>query len=312
MSESLFTSQVPTSATDASDGAPGITTATTLKFAVAGTISAVRFYATSTVGGTYNAYVWEVTQLDSLGPTGTLVGSQTLGTTPTGGTWNNITLSTPVIVDPTKLYRIGLFNSSRYVATNGFFVTPLTNGNITAYANSTGSIPGYTGTLAQGTFRITASVPAYPDSVGASASYFVDVLFDASGGGGGAAPNGIGVPAALGTPAVALGRTAAPAGLSVPVALGSPSAGNPISPSGLAAPVGLGSPSTSGTVVSSTPVSAGWHGLLAIGQENYSYQREERMRPPVACPNDGEPLRTGPDGELYCPWDGWQWQGPRV
>lgn len=35
------------------------------------------------------------------------------------------------------------------------------------------------------------------------------------------------------------------------------------------------------------------------------------MRPvinpvPVACPNDGEPLRTGPDGILFCPYDGWQ------
>ncbi|HEY0638390.1 MAG TPA: hypothetical protein VGD67_12150 [Pseudonocardiaceae bacterium] len=28
--------------------------------------------------------------------------------------------------------------------------------------------------------------------------------------------------------------------------------------------------------------------------------------PPVACPNDGEPLRTGPDGQLYCPFDGWR------
>jgi len=31
-----------------------------------------------------------------------------------------------------------------------------------------------------------------------------------------------------------------------------------------------------------------------------------RRQPPVACPNDGEPLRTGPHGELYCPFDGWR------
>jgi uncharacterized Zn finger protein (UPF0148 family) len=31
---------------------------------------------------------------------------------------------------------------------------------------------------------------------------------------------------------------------------------------------------------------------------------DARLAPLVACPNDGEPLRTGPDGQLYCPFDG--------
>lgn len=30
---------------------------------------------------------------------------------------------------------------------------------------------------------------------------------------------------------------------------------------------------------------------------------------PQACPNDGTPLREGPNGELYCIFDGWKWQG---
>lgn len=29
-------------------------------------------------------------------------------------------------------------------------------------------------------------------------------------------------------------------------------------------------------------------------------------RPPVACPNDGEPLRRSPDGILFCPFDNWR------
>lgn len=29
-------------------------------------------------------------------------------------------------------------------------------------------------------------------------------------------------------------------------------------------------------------------------------------QPPRACPNDGEPLREGPDGQLFCPSDGWR------
>lgn len=29
-------------------------------------------------------------------------------------------------------------------------------------------------------------------------------------------------------------------------------------------------------------------------------------QPPRACPNDGTPLKEGPDGELFCPFDGWR------
>ncbi len=30
-------------------------------------------------------------------------------------------------------------------------------------------------------------------------------------------------------------------------------------------------------------------------------------QPPQACPHDGEPLTTGPDGLLFCRFDGYQW-----
>ena len=33
---------------------------------------------------------------------------------------------------------------------------------------------------------------------------------------------------------------------------------------------------------------------------------DERTVQPVACPTDGEPLEEGPDGELFCPFDGWR------
>ena len=46
-----------------------------------------------------------------------------------------------------------------------------------------------------------------------------------------------------------------------------------------------------------------WYQLLAIRDE-----AQDAVRLPlVACPNDGEPLRTGPDGQLYCPFDGAQY-----
>lgn len=32
--------------------------------------------------------------------------------------------------------------------------------------------------------------------------------------------------------------------------------------------------------------------------------RDGARIPLTSCPNDGEPLRTGPSGQLYCPFDG--------
>lgn len=52
-----------------------------------------------------------------------------------------------------------------------------------------------------------------------------------------------------------------------------------------------------------------WTGWLAILQDNvreYRLYKEQELYRPVACPNDGEPLRQGPDGRPYCPFDGWR------
>jgi hypothetical protein len=48
-----------------------------------------------------------------------------------------------------------------------------------------------------------------------------------------------------------------------------------------------------------------WYQLLSIYEEAADLHREEKSRPPAACPNDGEPLITGPDGSLHCRFDGW-------
>jgi hypothetical protein len=49
----------------------------------------------------------------------------------------------------------------------------------------------------------------------------------------------------------------------------------------------------------------GWGSLLAVNQEARLIAAEEAVRRPTACPNDGEPLVTGPRGELFCSFDGW-------
>lgn len=52
-----------------------------------------------------------------------------------------------------------------------------------------------------------------------------------------------------------------------------------------------------------------WWALDSVLQEQAQYINYYQSLPPVACPNDGEPLRQGPPQDpavLYCPFDGWQ------
>lgn len=49
-----------------------------------------------------------------------------------------------------------------------------------------------------------------------------------------------------------------------------------------------------------------WYRLMDIYREAAAFMAEDLAAPPVACPNDGEPLIAGPRGQLYCPFDGWQ------
>lgn len=49
-----------------------------------------------------------------------------------------------------------------------------------------------------------------------------------------------------------------------------------------------------------------WESLRSILREARQVAAEEAARRPVACPNDGEPLSTGPHGELFCKYDGYR------
>lgn len=49
-----------------------------------------------------------------------------------------------------------------------------------------------------------------------------------------------------------------------------------------------------------------WEQLIAIEQEARQILADEASSDPVACPNDGEPLVEGPDGVLFCRFDGWR------
>ena len=54
---------------------------------------------------------------------------------------------------------------------------------------------------------------------------------------------------------------------------------------------------------------SGWYGLLSIFEQQRDDIADWRAAAPEACPNDGQPLKSGPDGQLFCVSDGWAWDG---
>jgi hypothetical protein len=52
-----------------------------------------------------------------------------------------------------------------------------------------------------------------------------------------------------------------------------------------------------------------WEQLISIIEDSAEEASTDASTPPVACPNDGEPLSTGPRGELFCRWDGYRYEG---
>lgn len=47
-----------------------------------------------------------------------------------------------------------------------------------------------------------------------------------------------------------------------------------------------------------------WRQILTIIDEAREIDRQDAMGPPSVCPYDLVPLRSTPDGKLFCPWAG--------
>lgn len=50
-----------------------------------------------------------------------------------------------------------------------------------------------------------------------------------------------------------------------------------------------------------------WDELLGFLQEARDIDQQDRSTAPTSCPVDNTALREGPDGVLFCPWDGLKW-----
>lgn len=69
---------------------------------------------------------------------------------------------------------------------------------------------------------------------------------------------------------------------------------------------GVGVGASTVTATATTPAAGSWDSLFGLMAEWRAIARDEATRTPVACPNDGTPLTSAPDGGLFCKFDGWR------
>ena len=170
--QTLFTNEVPTLG-NISEGQP-VTVATTVTFAVDGTLDGIQVYMPATVSGTFSGAAWEITADDDPTGAGTLLDTVAMPT-PTPSAWQTFMFVTPIPVVAGKAYRIGKRTTEgRYVATGGGFNgAGMTNGDISAPqtgGTAAGLTPIYNGTFIE-------SVSAYPNKTFNGNKYFVGPVF---------------------------------------------------------------------------------------------------------------------------------------
>lgn len=161
MAESIFTVQTPANP-DENDGVQ-LTLGTRFVPAVNGTITAIRwFFPATPIVGVVNGrlYSWTSNTL------GTLLGGADF-VAPVAGTWNTTAVSIPVTAG--QPYVTAVHTPDRYVSTGALFAGAITNGNLTATADSPSEENG----------KFIAA-DAYPDDSFNGNGYFVDVVFEAS------------------------------------------------------------------------------------------------------------------------------------
>lgn len=56
----------------------------------------------------------------------------------------------------------------------------------------------------------------------------------------------------------------------------------------------------------------GWEQLTEIARQNREAQEREQDAPPDACPIDGFPLQSTPEGDRNCPLGNYRWDGVSI
>lgn len=263
------------------------------------------------VGGSYAMSIWD----DS---NGSRLAFQTIDPSGLAGTTHNFLFGSPVAL-----------SAGKYVA--AIFTRPYVfrSDNPSGVTTPSGSATANEGRLVSFSSG-SASTATFPD-VNFTATYYVSPLI-ALAGSSTVAPTGVAIAAATGAPtAVNAMNTVSPTGLNKTVALGTPTAaqtlaiantglavpvalGQPtvsmiagtVAPTGVAVPVVLGQPTVSGQPYVQQLTGGSWWELESILSGDRALKRFWDTVQPLACPNDGEPLKRSVDGILYCQYDNWR------
>lgn len=170
-------------------------------------------------------------------------------------------------------------------------------GTRTVAGATAGVLGGLTGT-ASGTRTVTGSAASAFGSLSSSSSGPRTVTGTATLTGSALSATGTGARSVAGAAASAFGSLAASA--SAPAVITGTASGT----FGTLTATASGSPPNN---ANSSPSTGSWYALTSIVSEVMDLYTEERSRVPEACPDCGEPLRPGPRGERYCPFDGSMW-----
>lgn len=148
----IFPTQTPTSPNLNDNTA--ITLSTRFQSSTVGKVTAIRFYAASTLPTSAQGLLYS--------DTGDVLFQGTFSNITAG--WNSLTLPTPFELVPNTYYRAAYFTNGPYVNTGGGFASSITSGPLTATS-------GY--------YRYEAT-PAFPTSQFGNGNYFADVAFEYS------------------------------------------------------------------------------------------------------------------------------------
>lgn len=190
---SVFTDQIPESPNN-NDGTPAITVANAIRVnADGGAITHIRFYATTTVGGTYTGILWKLSAPDAgvkqvIGPSGAVF--RDYPGTPDAGSWNVIQLEEAIPASDGDIFLVAYRNSQgRYVATPGLFsnspvnTAGLINGPLEALGVNQEISEWSNQNVPNNRFYIGTDTPedmGIPSGYFNGSNYFVDVVFDDS------------------------------------------------------------------------------------------------------------------------------------
>lgn len=275
MTDSIFGTTAPGSA-DAADGFP-INTATTFKATAPVSCTHHRFYSSIFDAGTITARLYRLTS----DTTGVLLAEKAYASY-TLGALNTVAWDTPVALVTGEVYRVQHHSSGgRYVFTAGALTGDVTSAGGLLVALADGSTPT-SFAINNGSFDYGAVALATTGTAGLN--FHDDVTVEPSG----ATITGSGAGSLGGLTGTASG---------VPERFGT----------GVGILGGLTGVADAGLTVQDHPrpvVGGGWWDLAAIAREAADLRRLDVLTPPDACAHCGTPLRSGPRGELYCPFEG--------